>query len=190
MRKFLAALGVCLAAGPVSAATLDIGALGLRTGSSLLDTAASFEAVDFGDGTIFASVRGLARDIESTIDYAGAADFSGPVMLQLSRPAYTVNMPALEAGAIHRVVDQSGAAFLFRVDGESPYFADLSSGDYIYATISGDFSDYAGGDYAGPARLELWNVAADVAPIPLPAGIMLLPAALGMLTLLRRRRRV
>ena len=63
--------------------------------------------------------------------------------------------------------------------------AGIDAGATLYALLDGAFAAYAGGDWTGEGQLSLYTT--QPAPIPLPAGMLLLLTGVGAFAAVRRK---
>lgn len=192
MRSVIAATLLALTTtGAASAATIDLGAYGLSQGAALTeDQRTTVDLTDaFGFLMSWATTVSDNPRAEITLSAMGAIPVAGDLELSYApRLTGTGTAPALAATGTEFALDGAGAAILFTIHTASDAVPGLNIGDMLYAVLTGPFANYAGGDWTDEGRLSLYATTPEIAPIPLPAGAVLLVTGLGALAAMRRKR--
>ncbi|MDO5706820.1 MAG: VPLPA-CTERM sorting domain-containing protein [Paracoccus sp. (in: a-proteobacteria)] len=189
MRATIAAALFALTAGTVSAATIDLAARDRTLGPALTED--QHMSVDLTDAFGFLMGQAITNgdNPRAMIDLVTMDMMPLPGDLTLGfAPRLTGDStaPALMASGLEYVWDTTGAAMLFTVTAPSDAVPGVDLRATLYAVLKGSFGIYAGGDWTGDGRFSLYTT--EIAPIPLPAGAVLLITGLGALAAMRRRR--
>lgn len=188
MRALIAAALFALTAGSASAATIDLAARDLMQGAALTEDQRMSVDVTDAFGFLMAQAITVSDNPRASIDLLamGGMPVAGDLTLNFApRLTGDSSVPALSATGLEMALDATGLAVLFSVVTPSSAVPGIGEGSMLYAVLSGQFGPYTGGDWTGEGQFSLY----EVAPIPLPAGAVLLISGLGAMAAMRRRKR-